>query len=146
MINSDFVSKEQPELYEVIEKVQKTKNRKDKISLLRQYNYSWFSDYLRCLFDDRIQFQLPGGKPPFTKCEEHNHPSSWRRENVKLKYFVAGLKTAEDLTAIKRESIFIGIIESVHPKDAELIVDMINKTPPKTITKKLVQEAFPNMF
>jgi len=39
------------------------------------------------------------------------------------------------------------MVETIHPRDAELIVTMINKKPPmKGITKKLVQEAFPELI
>ena len=39
------------------------------------------------------------------------------------------------------------MLETVHPKDAELLVGMINKKMPvKGVTKKLVQEAFPDLI
>ena len=47
----------------------------------------------------------------------------------------------------KREKIFLGLLESVHPKDAELVVGMINKKlPVDGITKNVVKEAFPNLI
>jgi hypothetical protein len=133
------------ELYEIIEAVQNAKNRKDKIDLLQKHNNPSLEDYLRCLFDDRVQFLLPPGKPPYEPSEEQSVASSWSRENKKLTYFVKGLR-ADKLIPLKRESIFIGVLESVHPKDAELLVDMINKKAPKTITLKLVKEAFPHLI
>lgn len=133
------------ELYEIVESVQKTKSRNEKIEILRQNSKSYFTDYLRCIFDSNIVFLLPDGKPPYEPCKEESIPSSWRRQNVKLQYIVKGLK-GDKLMALKRENIFIGILESVHPKDSALLVDMINKKAPKSLTEKLVKEAFPNLF
>ena len=46
----------------------------------------------------------------------------------------------------KRERLFIGMLEGIHPKDAELVVGMINKKPPKGVTRKLVEETFPGLL
>jgi len=47
---------------------------------------------------------------------------------------------------MKREQIFIGVLEAVHPKDAELVISMINKkSPVKGLTLKIAQEAFPDL-
>jgi hypothetical protein len=60
---------------------------------------------------------------------------------------VKGLMESERLSSVKREKLFLDMVETVHPRDAELIVTMINKQPPmKGITKKLVTEAFPDLL
>lgn len=145
MITASTAKARELELYEVVELVQSTKSRKAKIEALKKHESGPLKDYLRCVFDDRIQFLLPEGKPPFEPSEEQSVPSSWRRENKKLQYIVKGLK-ADKMLPLKRETIFIGVLESVHPKDADLLVDMINKKAPKTITRKLVEETFPSLL
>ena len=134
------------ELYEIVELIEKSDESK-RVELIREYSkmYSSFSDYLRCLFDDRIQLLLPEGRPPFTPAEEDKFPSSWHKQNVKLKYFVKGLK-AEHMHPLKRETMFIGVLESVHPADAELLCDMLSKTPPKGLSVETVKEAVPNLI
>lgn len=135
------------ELFEILEQVSSSKSRKEKIETLKKNNSSALSDYLRCVFDDVIEFKLPEGKPPYNPCEEQHVPSTWHRQNTKLEFLVKNSPKAENLLNLKREIIFIGILESVHPKDAEILVDMINKkTNAKGLTKKLVQEAFPNLI
>lgn len=141
-----YTTKRNLELYEIVEKVQTTKSRAEKIEVLKQNNFSFLTDFLRCIFDPNIKFILPEGKPPYTPCQEESVPSSWRRQNVKLQYLVNISPKANQLKAYKRESIYIGILESVHPKDSLLLVDMINKKAPKSLTEKLVKEAFPNLF
>ena len=41
--------------------------------------------------------------------------------------------------------MFIGLLEAIHPKDAELVVQMINKQKVDGITKNVVMEAFPTL-
>ena len=135
----------QLELYEVLELVGKTKSRKEKIEILQKHDTMSLKDYLRCVFDDTIQFNLPGGKPPFQMCREESIPSSWHKQHQQLRYFVKGL--SDNLPAVKRESIFIGVLESIHPRDADVVVAMANKKSVTAgLTKKLVQEAFPNLL
>ena len=47
---------------------------------------------------------------------------------------------------VKREKAFIILLESVEPPEAQLIIDMINKTPIKGVTKAVANEAFPNLI
>lgn len=133
-------------VYEIIEKVAAAKTREDKIIILRQYHNNWaLKDILRGTYDDKIQWNLPGGKPPFDPADEQTHPSSLTQHNKKFMYFVKGLQ-GDQMTAVKREKIFLDIIETVHPKDAELMLGMINKKSIKGVTKKIVEEAFPDLI
>jgi hypothetical protein len=133
-------------IYEVLELVEKATKKEEKIQIL-QSNESWaLKDVLRATYDDSIQFLLPDGNPPYTASREGSVPSTLLKQNTQFKFFVKG-GIGEKMLPVKREKIFIGILESVHPKDAELLVKMINKkTLGKTITKKLVQEAFPGLI
>jgi hypothetical protein len=52
-----------------------------------------------------------------------------------------------NLNAIKREQIFIQMLESINADDAELLVAMKDKKSPyKNITKDIVVEAFPGLI
>ena len=139
-------TKSRPELYEMLENIAKAKSRKDKIDLVKSYvgTYQAFADYLRCVFDPRINFLLPESRPPFDLAEESSVPSSWHKQHIKLKYFVRG---GPDLNPIKRETMFIGLLESVHPQDAEILVMMLAKrTQCKGLTEKVVKEAAPQLL
>ena len=46
----------------------------------------------------------------------------------------------------RREQIFIGILEGVHPEDAKLVISMINKQNIKGLTRPVVEEAFPGLL
>ena len=48
--------------------------------------------------------------------------------------------------SVKREQIFITLLESIDPKDAKVVLAMKNrKLPYKGLTRKLVAEAFPTI-
>ena len=50
------------------------------------------------------------------------------------------------MNQVKRESIFLGLIESIHPKDAELVIAMINKQKPAGISRAVIEQAFPGLL
>ena len=132
-------------IYEVLEEVAKKRTKSEKVNILKQ-NESWaLKDILRGSFDSKVVWNLPGGQPPYTPNEGHNAPTNLLRENIKFKYFVKG-GPGDKLGTLKRENLFIGLIESIHPEDAKLVVDMMNKVKPKHLTRPIVQEAFPGLL
>jgi hypothetical protein len=142
-----MVNKTKYYTFEILEKISAAKTKAEKIELLRQQNNNWaMKDILRGTFDDAVVWLLPDGKVPYEPAEPKSHASNWSQHNKKLQYFVKS-GPGERMLKIKREKMFLDILEIVHPRDAELLVGMINKTMPiEGITKKLVQEAFPNLI
>lgn len=139
--------KMRPELFEMLDAISLETKRKEKIALVQQFaQHSAFTDYLRCVFDERVQFLLPEGEPPYTPSVEGEAPTSWHRQNRQLTYFVKGLK-ADHMQALKRETMFVNLLESVDPRDAVYLAAMVSKkTPAKGLTEKLVREAIPNLL
>ena len=132
-------------VHEVIDKARKQRKKEDKIRILRE-NETWaLKDILRGTFDSTVKWNLPGGNPPYTASEEHNAPSNLLRKNVDFKFFVKG-GPGDRMPAFKRESIFVGLLEAIDPKDALLVISMINKEKPEGITRNIVQEAFPGLL
>lgn len=133
-------------VFEVLQEVAKQKLKEEKIRILKE-NESWaLKDVLRGTFDDRVVWNLPEGEPPYQASEPHSHPSNLIRENTKFKYFVKGIKEGDSLPAFKREKLFLGLLEGIHPEDAKVVINMINKKPPKYITRPIVEEAFPGLL
>lgn len=132
-------------VYEVIEKVQKAKAKADKISILKE-NETWaLKDILRGTYDSTVKWILPPGEPPYTPNDGHNAPSNLLKRNKDFAYFAKGGPGGR-LPAYKREKIFIGLIESIDPKDARLVISMINKEKLKGITRPVIEEAFPGLL
>lgn len=133
-------------IFEVFEEFETKKTRQEKIECLKKHESAALKDILRCTFDDSIQWLLPKGEPPYNPSKEDSVPSNLLRQNIKLTYFVKGGKGSQ-LPPFKREKIFLDVLESIHPKDALVLLNSKDKKPPaKGLTKKLVQEAFPNLI
>ena len=135
------------EVYEILQKFENAKTKQERVKVLQQNDIMPLFDVLQGTFDDSIQWNLPGGTPPYTPSSEESPPSSLLRQHRNFKYFVKGLRDSSKLNPIRRERMFIDMLEAVHPKDAEILVSMINKkSPVKGLTKKLVQEVFPQLI
>jgi len=84
---------------------------------------------------------LPEGAPPFKPTAEPMGmtPTNLFSEAKRLYVFCR-----KDLTALKRESLFIGLLESIHPEEAKVVIAVkdqkLHKMFPK-ITHKLVSDA-----
>lgn len=132
-------------VYEVIEEAQKAKAKADKIQVLKA-NESWaLKDILRGTYDSTVKWLLPEGDPPYTPNDGHNAPSNLLKRNKDFAYFAKG-GPGQRMPAFKREKIFIGLIESIQPEDARLVISMINKEKLKGITRPVIEEAFPGLL
>lgn len=143
-------------VYQVLEKAAEAKTKEEKVIILRQNNSLALRSILKGGMDSTVEFILPEGAPPYNSEEAEKWgytTSSIQRAVKKFKYFVKG-GPGEKLPSIKREKMFVDTIESLHPKEAELLILMkdkgfIHKTGTahfKGITRKLVLEAFPNLL
>ena len=130
--------------HEVFEDFAKAKTKAEKVAILRS-NESWaLKDILKGTLDPKVKWHLPEGAPPYQPSSHSEPMASILRENTKFRYFVKNNNI--NISQMKREQIFIGVLEAVHPKDAELVISMINKkSPVKGLTYKIAQEAFPDL-
>lgn len=135
------------QVFEIFQELSEQSSRAKKLEVMKNYsNVQAFRDILRGMFDDKLQFLLPEGKPPYTPNRPESIPSTLLREHRMFGYFVKG-GPGERMQTFKREQKFINLLESVHPDDALLVLAMVEKKPPiKGLTKKLVQEALPNLI
>lgn len=131
---------------EVLQKVSNAKTKAEKISLLRQNN----SDALRALliasYDESAECLLPEGEVPYTpndapKGTEHTYLS---REYRQLRLFYKG---GSNLTPLRRESLFIQLLEGLHAEEAELVCLAKDKSINKKyrLTRSVIEEAFPQI-
>ena len=134
------------EVFEIFEEYKKADSREERLDVLKKYEDNWaFKDILRGSFDESLAFNLPEGRPPFTPNRPESVPSSLLKQHKEFGLFVKG--GSSNLPPFKIENKFIQLLESVHPEDAEYILKMVAKKPPcRYITKKIVQEAFPNLI
>ena len=133
-------------VHEVIDQVRKARSKEKKVALLKKHETWALKDILRGTFDSSISWNLPEGDPPYKACEHHTAPPNLLKEHKNFVYFVKGLRESNRLTPVKRESIFIGLIEGIDPEDAKLVINMINKEKPNGITRPVIEEAFPGLL
>jgi hypothetical protein len=97
------------------------------------------------VFRKDAKFDLPAGEPPYTKMEVPQNMGLNRlpAEIRKLEY----LLPTSNLNKIKKEKIFIEILEAVTPDEADLVLQVKDKKLKyKGITRKLVEESLPEIF
>ena len=134
------------DVFEILQKFSEQKTRKEKIEFLKTNSIPALRDVCRGAFDARIEWSLPAGKPPYTPARPESTPNSLRRRHLDFGFFVKGMK-GDTLTSYKRENMFIQLLESIHPEDALIVLNMVEKKPPvKGLTKKIVEDAFPNLL
>lgn len=135
-------------LPELFERVGKEKSRKRKIEMLQAYqNQQTLQTILQGTYHPDRVWALPEGAPPYKK-EDNPYgttPSVLDREIRKLPYLLQGHpRMAANRT--KRESIFIDMLEVMHPSESELLIQMKDgKIDCNGMTQKLVAEAFPGL-
>jgi len=100
---------------------------------------------LQWAFDDNITSKLPIGETPYKGDDAPSSDlavTSLRFEYRLFKYFVT-----EQVSAVKREQMWIGMLEGIPLMEAKLI-DLVKDGvwPFKNITKEIVQKAFPEVI
>lgn len=130
---------------EILKLVSEQPNRQSKVEVLRN-NYSpVLAQILQYALDPRIKWLLPTGAPPFKENVYPGQETNLYSEARRLYLFVEGGNS--NLTNIKREMLFIQLLEVLDPKDAKVIIAAKDKKIPyKGITVKLVNEAFPGLI
>jgi hypothetical protein len=115
---------------------------------LRYYQSPALCTVLRGALDETIEWLLPEGTPPYNESKFLDEHGSLYGNVRKFYLFVVdnGVKGI-DLPSMKREQLFIELLESIEPQDAKLLCFVKDKKlPHKEITADLVQEAFPGLL
>ena len=135
-----------PLVSKVLEEVAEKPTKKEKIQHLRYHQGNKVMlKFFEYVFNPEIKFALPPGEPPYAPNElGESNDSGLYRELRKFYLFIEPVNP--NVHQIKRESLFIDLLESIHPEEAKLVCSVKDKKMPyKGITKKLVKEAFPNL-
>lgn len=131
---------------EILNKTAEFKQKAEKINWLKENDNPALRTILSYTYDSNIKFLIPDVPPPWTKNEfEDEAKSLLYREARRLRIFIEG-GGYDQLKQIKREQLFISLLEDVDNDDAETLCKMIQKKPFKGITKKAVIEAFPDLI
>tara|TARA_B100001559_G_scaffold93606_1_gene78350 strand:+ start:2449 stop:2916 length:468 start_codon:yes stop_codon:yes gene_type:complete len=134
-------------VHEILAEASKQKSAAKKVEVLQKYRNDGLTSILIWNFDETVLSLLPEGEVPFNKNEvpigtDH---TSLRKEWKNLYHFVKGGN--DKLSKTRRESMFIQMLEGLHPDEAEIIclVKDGNLTSKYKITKDNVSKAFPDI-
>ncbi len=133
---------------EVLEEAGKIIKRDERIKFLQLNKSPGLTDILRIQYDDTIVSVLPEGAPNY---RQDDAPKDYQytilnKAYTQFKYFFKG-PIANDMNPLKRESLFLNLLETLHIEEAELLIAAKDKKlKSKGITKKLVRDAFPNLI
>ena len=136
-----------PFLNEILDYVETQKTKAKKVQALQEYRDDSLTAILIWNFDDRVQSAIPEGQVPYKENEvpvgtDH---TSLRREWKNLFHFIKGGN--DELSSLRRETMFIQMLEGLHPEEAKIIclVKDKNLTQKYKLTRDLVAEAFPDI-
>ena len=136
-----------PFVHEILELVDKQRSKAKKIETLREYADDALKAILIWNFDPTAISVLPEGPVPYKENEvpigtDH---TSLRREWKNLYHFVKGGN--DRLSAIRRETMFVQMLEGLHPEEAKIICLVKDKDLESRykITYDMVQQAYPDI-
>ncbi len=165
-----------PFAFEVFDVVTKQKSKARRVEALRKFDHPSLKALFIWNFDESVITLLPEGEVPYAsvgeqgsftgtvsekvtdavnKMEEIGSQSlgaqdqgfsSIRKEYDKFYNFLKGGN--DSLSGLRRETIFINLLQGLHPLEAEivcLVKDKKLQSKYKTITKELVSEAYPDI-
>ncbi len=136
-----------PFMNEILDLVHEQETDEDKVKILQQYANDALKTLLIWNFDESIISLLPTGEVPYQPNESPlgvDH-SSLRRDYKNLYNFVKGGN--DSLSKIRRETIFIQILESLHPNEAEVLILVKDKNleDKYDISLDVVRQAYPDI-
>ena len=164
-----------PFAFEVLDAASKQRSKAKKVEVLRRYAHDSILTLLIWNFDETAISALPPGDVPYGNNREDNSmtgtlsdkindavdkmsemgsnslgsqdqgKASIRKEYTKFYNFIKGGN--DSLSSLRRETMFINILEGLHPLEAEILVLVKDKrlTDRYKITKEVVSEAYPQI-
>lgn len=134
--------------HEIIEEFEKANTKQEKINVLQKHGDIWFQEFLNFAFNPSIKWditEIPNYKPAVEPAGLNY--SNLNLEVRKLYLFIPGHpKYRGPLPKQKQAAILMNMLQSVNVNEAKLLEAVITKKlKVKSLTAKLVKEAFPNM-
>ena len=165
-----------PFAFEVFDLVSRQRSKAKKIEVLKKYEHLSLKVVLIWNFDESVISMLPDGEVPYAGFDETNSYSGTLTKKMDLevrrmheqgsfslgaadqqghttirresKHFYRFIKGGDDtLNQMRRETLFINILQGLHPLEAEILTLCKDKKLGEVykITKEVVAEAYPDI-
>ena len=175
-VNSSLNLPKNPFAFEVFDLVSRQRSKAKKIEVLKKYEHVSLKSLFIWNFDESVVSVLPEGEVPYVGYDDQNTYSGSLSTKIseevrkmhemsnfslgvsdnqghttirrEFKHFYRFIRGGQDsLNAIRRETMFINILQGLHPLEAEIIcLVKDNKLETKyKITKEVVAEAYPDI-
>ncbi len=129
----------------ILEFTSKLPNEEEKIKCLQANDNSAIRTILKFALDPNIKWALPEGDAPYKPCQYPHQENMLYSECRRLYLFIEGGNP--NLKVLKRESMFIELLQTIDPDDAKMIISIKDKKLPwKGLTAKTVLKAYPGLF
>ena len=144
-----------PLVHEILEAVDSERVRTKKVDLIRTHcNNDGMKMLFIWNFDESVISMLPEGPVPYQPVDgdQQADPEKGMPQRTTIRnggrQFYRFVKGGDDaLNKIKRESMFINLLETLHQQEAEILILVKDKQlgSKYSITKEIVAEAFPEI-
>ena len=135
-----------PFLHEIFELTSKQRTKVKKVEVLKKYEDLSLKHLFKWNFDSTIISILPEGEVPYTPNEspEGTEHTILEKEARLLHHFFKG---GSNVSQVKRETMFVQMLEGLNSGEAEALVLAKDKKIGKRwkITKACVSEAYPSI-
>ena len=131
----------------IISEIAKASKKEDKKKVLLKHGQNGaLRAILKSAFHPDIKFLLPPGNPPFKSITDSTPNPTYLYGLVrKLYLFVEGGNP--NLKQVRREYLFVELLESIDPSEAELLLQVKDKKIKcRGLTYNLVKETFPELL
>jgi Family of unknown function (DUF6433) len=131
---------------EILDLLKSAKNKQERVQILQSHGSDSFKKFLYLAFAPDCKMDLPEGTPPHTPL---NKPDGFGDATISSSirsYYVFFAKSAPKIDKNKRESMFINLLETLDQKEAAYLIAAKDKKLNVGVTRKLVDEVFPNLI
>lgn len=162
-----------PFVFEILELASKQRSNAKKIEVLKTYEHDSLKSVLIWNFDETVISLLPEGDVPYGDVKDQNVYSGTLSENLSKEASGGESATVQDLqgrgrtslrkeyqnlyhyvkggnnhlSTIRREMMFINLLQGLHPKESEVLILTKDKklTDKYKITFENIKESFPDI-
>ena len=165
-----------PLVFEIFDLISKQRSKEKKVELLQKYNHDSIRALLIWNFDESVITVLPEGPVPYSSYDDQTVHSGTLSTKIteeiramyesgsfslgvsdtqgrttirkEFKHFYHFIKGGNDgMSSIRRETMFINLLQGLHPLEAEIICLVKDKKLEEKykISKEIVSEAFPQI-
>lgn len=131
-------------IYQIIKECARLKSDEAKVQYLRQHDSVPLQTIVQLALDPRIVWNLPEGVPPYKPFDGLDADGRLYSEVRRLYLFLKGGN--DNLRPLKREMLFIQLLESLDAGDAELLCNIKEGKFPKAINRKIANLTWPGII